>query len=369
MRTEFHYLDCNATAPLRAEARSAMASAMAVSGNPSSVHGPGRAARAAIERAREQVAAMAGVSAATVHFTSGGTEANNWALASGGGSPLAMASSHDSVLQAVGRTGGGILAVDGHGLLDPAELGRALGAAGPAIVSVVAVNNETGVIQPLAAIAEICRERGALLHIDAVQAPGRIDLAAIAEAGDLISLSAHKSGGPAGAGALLMRDELELAPLIVGGGQEKRRRAGTENLVGIAGFGAAAEAVMQETGEAARLAAMRNRLESQLNEICKAAEIIGSGAERAPNTTCVRMPGVPAETQLMALDLAGVAVSAGAACSSGKVQPSHVLRAMGLGEEAAGEAIRISTGWTTTEADIDALLAAWESLWRRKTAA
>ncbi|ANK81366.1 MAG: hypothetical protein TEF_11575 [Rhizobiales bacterium NRL2] len=369
MRTDFHYLDCNATAPLRPEAQSAMASAMAVSGNPSSVHGPGRAARAVIERAREQVAAMVGVPAAAVHFTASGTEANNWALASSGRAPLAMASSHDSVLRAVERAGGEILAVDGHGLLDPAELGRAMDEADLAIVSVVAVNNETGVIQPLAAIAEICRDRGALLHIDAVQAPGRIDMTAIASAGDLISLSAHKLGGPAGAGALLVRERLDLDPLIVGGGQEKRRRAGTENLIGIAGFGAAAEAVAQEAGEAARLATLRDRLERRLSDVCEAAEIIGRSAERAPNTTCVRMPGVPAETQLMALDLAGVATSAGAACSSGKVQPSHVLRAMGFDEEAAGEAIRISTGWTTTEADIDALLAAWEALWRRKTAA
>lgn len=369
MRTTPHYLDCNATTPLRPEARQAMAAAMDVAGNPSSVHAAGRAARAVIERAREQVAAMAGSRSGEVHFTAGGTEANNWALSQRGRLPLAMATSHDSVLSAARRVGGRVLAVDAGGRLVPETLSSALEASGPAIVSVIAVNNETGVIQPLDGIAEACRAAGAWLHVDAVQAPGRVDMTAIARSADLISLSAHKLGGPAGSGALLVREGLELAPLIVGGGQEKRQRAGTENLIGIAGFGAAAEATAAGNDLNAFLRELQIRLESELKKLCEGAEIIAQDMMRAANTTCVRMPGVAAETQLMALDLAGVAVSAGAACSSGKVQPSHVLRAMGLDETAAGEAIRISTGWPTAEADIDALLDAWGALWRRKSAA
>lgn len=369
MRTTHHYLDCNATTPLRPEARTAMTAAMEIAGNPSSVHGAGRTARAAVERAREQVAAMAGVSPGAVHFTAGGTEANNWALSQGGRLPLAMASSHDSALRAAERVGGHDLPVDADGLLRPETLRDALADAGPATVSVIAVNNETGAIQPLEAIAELCREAGALMHVDAVQAPGRIDLGPAASLADLISLSAHKLGGPAGAGALIVRDGLEVAPLIVGGGQEKRQRAGTENLIGIAGFGAAAKATQQDTDLSGRLAGLRDSMEREIRNICEDAEIYGANVDRVTNTTCVRMPGVPAETQLMALDLAGVAVSAGAACSSGKLAPSHVLRAMGVSEAAAGEAIRISLGWTTEEADIDAFLTAWGALWRRKSAA
>lgn len=367
MRAERHYLDCNATAPLRPEARRAMLDAAERGGNPSSVHAEGRAARAILDTARRQVAALAGLPPSSVHFTSGGTEANNWALSQTDRQVLAAVVSHDSVLAVAGV---GTLETESNGLVDPETLKTRLKTSNVGMLSVMAANNETGVIQPLEDIAEICRAHGVLLHVDAVQAPGKLDLAPIAAQADVLSLSAHKLGGPAGCGALLVRPGLDPVPLIRGGGQEARRRAGTENLIGIAGFGAAAGAVaVQGSAEVARILALRDALEAQLRAFCPETQVFGADVQRAANTTCIRMPGVPAETQVMALDLAGVAVSAGSACSSGKVTPSHVLIAMGCGEEVAGEAIRISLGWATTDADVTACAAAWQALWDRKKAA
>jgi len=357
LTTARHYLDNNATAPLRPEARAAMLDAMDRLGNPSSVHTEGRAAHGLIDRARRQVAALAGVAPTAVHFTSGGTEANNWGLTDG---PLLVsATSHDSALAGRDRR---LLAVDGNGLLDISALEAALTEG--ATVSVTAINNETGVIQPLEDLADLCRSKGAPLHVDAVQAPGKIDLVPLAALADCLSLSAHKLGGPAGAGALIARGEI--APLLVGGGQENRRRAGTENLIGIAGFGAAADvARAQLPTESAAIGALREKLEAALRIACPDLVIYGGDTLRAPNTLSVRMPGVKAETQVMALDLAGVAVSAGSACSSGKVTPSHVLQAMGVPESEAAEAIRISLGWASTDTDIAACAAAWSDLWHR----
>lgn len=367
MRADRHYLDCNATAPLRPEARRAMLDAANLGGNPSSVHGEGRAARAVLDTARREVASLAGLPASSVHFTSGGTEANNWALSLSEKTMLAAAVSHDSVLAVAGIDP---VAVDADGLIDTERLETRLKAGDVGLLSVMAVNNETGVIQPLGGIAGLCRAHDVLLHVDAVQAPGKLELAPIAAQADLVSLSAHKLGGPAGCGALLVRPGLDPAPLILGGGQEARRRAGTENLIGIAGFGAAAAAVSESwTEEAQRIQALRDGLERQLLDCCPDTLIFGKDAGRVANTTCIRMPSVPAETQVMALDLAGIAVSAGSACSSGKVTPSHVLIAMGFDHRTAGEAIRISLGWPTTEADIDACAAAWRALWNRKKAA
>jgi cysteine desulfurase len=359
------YLDHNASAPLRPEAAEAMRAALDLTGNPSSIHGHGRRVRAVVEDAREAVAALVGVPAAWVVFTAGGSEANALALTGTGPGPrLCPAVEHDSVLRWVPETGR--LSVDGDGVLHLEALGRALAhePPGPGVLSVMRANNETGVLQPVAEAAGLARSAGWRVHCDAVQAPGRLwpfDFGALGV--DLMTLSAHKLGGPAGVGALIVADGLTLAPLVRGGGQERGRRAGTENLVGIAGFGAAARAVLaQGRAEAERLGRLRDRLESAMTAACPGAVVHGAGAARLPNTLCVGHPALSADMLLMRLDLAGVSVSAGSACSSGKVSPSHVLRAMGLDEAAARRAIRVSLGWSSTEADVDRTAAAWAAL-------
>jgi cysteine desulfurase len=235
----------------------------------------------------------------------------------------------------------------------------------PALVSVMLANNETGVVQPVAAIGAIARARGALFHCDAVQAAGKITLDARTIGADFVTLSAHKLGGPPGIGALVVTGELELTPLLHGGGQERGRRAGTENLVGIAGFAAAAVAAMEEIAVYDRVRALRDALEAGLAAIAPDAVVLGAMAPRLPNTAAIAMPGVAAETQVIALDLDGVMVSAGAACSSGKVGPSHVLEAMGVGPDLVGSTIRVSLGWDSSEADVAHFLRAWTRLYRR----
>ncbi len=225
-------------------------------------------------------------------------------------------------------------------------------------------NNETGVLQPLPQVVDLAHEHGALVHTDAVQAAGKVPLPGPALGADLLSLSAHKLGGPQGVGALVLRPGLELSALLRGGGQERRRRAGTENVAGIAGFGAAAAAAAA-AGEAERLAGLRDALEARVLALAPRAAIFGAAAPRLPNTSCLTMPGVAAETQVMALDLAGVAVSAGAACSSGKVAPSQVLRAMGVDAAAAATAIRVSLGWASEAGDVERFVAAWAELYTR----
>ena len=351
------YLDWNATAPLRPAAASAVAEALALGGNPSSVHRRGRAARRLVENSRAAVAALVGAPAEAVIFTSGGTEANQLALlGSGRQRMLVLAIEHSSVLQAVPDAER--IPVDGDGIVDLDALTALLAAdRRPALVSVMLANNETGVIQPVGEIAEIAHARGAQFHCDAVQAAGKIPLS-IAETGaDLMTLSAHKIGGPSGIGALV--SSVEVAPLLRGGGQERNRRAGTENLSGVAGFAAAASAA--NLGEYDRVRELRDRLEAALPE----AVVIADGVLRLPNTSAIAMPGVPAETQIIAFDLDGVMVSAGAACSSGKVGPSHVLAAMRIAPELANSTIRVSLGWSTTEADIAHFIDAWTALYRR----
>jgi len=358
------YLDYNATAPVRPQVAEAVAQTLGTVGNPSSVHGFGRRARRALEDARAEVAALAGASPEAVAFTGSGTEANNWALSS---RPRVLASAveHDSVLAGATER----IPVDGNGRVDPAAVDEYLAADdAPALVSVMLANNETGVVQPVADVAEIARRRGARMHTDAVQAAGRLALDMDALDVDLLTLSAHKLGGPQGVGALVVRN-VELAPLLRGGGQERRRRAGTENVAGIVGFGVAARLALDErVARMAVLAKLRDDLEARIRAIAPDATIFGRDAERLPNTSCLAMPGVAAELQVMDLDLAGVAVSAGAACSSGKVQASHVLSAMGAGNT-AGQAIRVSLGWATTAEDVDRFVAAWEKLYRRLGAA
>ncbi len=347
-----------------------MLAALDVTGNPSSPHAEGRCARALMEDAREQVAALVGAKPAEVVFTSGGTEANN-AVLSGGWSEILLAGiEHDSVLAPARRSGAGLidLKVTGSGVVRPASVtAAAASAANPrsALLSLQFANNETGVIQPLAEAAAAAKERGFAVHTDAVQAAGRVPVDLRALGVDFLTLSAHKIGGPKGVGALVLREGVNRAPLIVGGGQERRRRAGTENVAAIAGFGAAAEVAQRDLATMARVRALRDRLEKGLLTLSPSAIVVGTDADRLPNTTNVAVPGLSAETLVIALDLAGVAVSAGAACSSGKVGASHVLEAMDVKPETARAAVRISLGWESTERDVAAFLQAWSTITTR----
>jgi cysteine desulfurase len=371
--TERVYLDWNATAPLRAEARQAMTSALELCGNPSSVHAEGRSARKLVEDARAIVAKAVGASPRNVIFTSGGTEANALALRPGlrrsSGAPverlLVSAIEHASVL--VGGSFSAptieIIRVTSSGLIDLVRLRALLVGRPPALVSVMLANNETGALQPVAEAAEIVHGENGLMHVDAIQAFGRISFNINSLSADLVTLSAHKIGGPKGAGALVLAEGVAgLEPLLRGGGQELSRRAGTENVAGIAGFGAAAMAALEtlET-DTNRLQALRDRLESGLRQT-PGAIIFSDAAPRLPNTTLFTVPGLRAETAVIGFDLAGIAVSSGSACSSGKVQPSHVLQAMGFGPELAQGAVRLSLGWSTGDADIDRCLEAWRKL-------
>lgn len=362
------YLDWNATAPIRPLVIEAMREALARAGNPSSVHRWGRAARQAVENARAAVAALAGSAPTAVTFTSGGTEANQLALHGvSGRRVIVSAVEHESVRQAV--PGAESLPVDASGVIDLNSLDRLLAEdPRPALVSIMLANNETGAIQPIAEAARLARRHGALLHCDAVQAAGKLVLDIAALGIDLLVLSAHKIGGPTGVGAVIAAPGLDLAPMLVGGGQERGRRAGTENVAGIVGFGAAAELAGAGGDDWLRVAALRDDAERRLFSVAPDATIIAAGAPRLPNTLCIAMPQVAAATQVMALDLAGVMVSAGAACSSGKVRRGHVLDAMGMPSEVADCAIRISLGWTTEAADIDHLVEAWSLLYRRTRA-
>src|SRR6266481_2393411 len=359
------YLDWNATTPLRPEAAAAISSVLSHCGNPSSVHLWGRAARQAMERARQSVGALLDVRPERIIFVSGGTEANHLALlGTGRDRVLVSAVEHDSVLRAVPEAER--IPVDRDGIVELDVLDRLLAAdPRPALVSAMLANNETGVMQPVAEIARIARGHDALFHCDAAQAAGRIAVDVAAIGADLVTLSAHKLGGPAGIGALVVTGGLELTPLLRGGGQEHGRRAGTENLPGIAGFAAAAAAAAAEIAVYDTVAALRDGLEAEIAAIAPEAVVLGAAANRLPNTSAIAMPGVAAETQVVALDLDGVMVSAGAACSSGKVGPSHVLEAMGAGPDLAASTIRVSLGWSSTEDDIDHFLRAWTVLYRR----
>ena len=366
------YLDWNATTPLRPEAKAAMAHAWETGGNPSSVHAEGREARRLVEEARATVASAIGAEPANVVFTSGGTEANALALTPGirrGKGPatqrlLISAIEHPSVL-AGGRFAPEAterIAVTREGLVDLDCL-RAMLDGPPALVSIMLANNETGAIQPVAQAAELVHAAGGLLHVDAIQALGKIPFDLAATGADLLSLSAHKIGGPKGVGALGLAEGVEgLVPLLRGGGQEKGHRAGTEDVAGIAGFGTATQAALAaQEDEAGRQERLRARLEAGLRETAGAV-LFAADTKRLPNTVLFAVPGMRAETAVIGFDLEGIAVSAGSACSSGKVQPSHVVEAMGYGGELALGAVRLSLGWSTTEADVDLALQAWRKL-------
>lgn len=372
------YCDYNATAPLHPDVAQAMAQQWASVGNPSSVHRFGRAAKKALDQARAQVAALVNTRPSEIVFTSGGTEANNlafWGVKAE--ALLVSAIEHDSVLnaaRAVAQARGLPLMsipVLPDGRVDIAALEELLKSAPrPALVSVMLANNETGVLQPVAAVRDLARAYGALFHCDAVQGAGKIPLDVNDIGADMLTLSAHKIGGPLGIGALVIRDTLPLQPMLWGGRQETNRRAGTENLPAIVGFGAAAAlARAHQAAWAERMADLRDRFEAGVRKIAgNRAVIHGADAPRLPNTSCVGMPGALAETQVIAMDLAGVAVSAGSACSSGKVHSSHVLRAMGQDDQAAREAVRISFGWASAEGDLEKLLAAWGAQFHRAQA-
>ena len=366
------YFDWNATAPLSEEARAAMGAALAFTGNASSVHAEGRAVRRLIEKAREQVAQLLCADAKNVIFTSGATEANMLALTpmleiAGRKEPrdrlFVSAIEHPSV-----RAGGRFpresietLPVTGNGVVDLAALSLAVKKAARPLVSVMLANNETGVVQPIAQIAEIVHAASGVLHVDAVQGTGKIDCDISALGADLVSVSSHKLGGPQGAGALVRRGDIHVGePLMKGGGQERGQRAGTENVAAIAGFGAAAAAATRTDTE--RVAAMRDRLEQGLRRVTPDVQIFGDRETRLPNTTLFAVPGVKAETAIIAFDLNGIAVSSGSACSSGKVQPSEVLAAMGVDAALARGAIRASIGNSTAEAEIDRFLETWNTV-------
>ncbi len=374
--TDRVYLDWNATAPLRPEARAAMDAALDCVGNPSSVHEEGRRARRLVEEARAQVAALVGAAASHVTFTSGGTEANMLALSpaietADNKAPcdrlLVSSIEHTSV-----RAGGRFppkaveeVGVTPQGQVDLGALESRLavlaGKGERLLVSIMLANNETGVIQPICEAAAIVHQAGGLLHVDAAQAAGRITCDINALGADLLTISGHKLGAPQGVGAVVRREEtVHLTALIKGGGQERGLRAGTENVAAIAGFGAAAAAAGRAlTDEYSRLMALRERLEAGLKAGFPQAIVFGADVERVPNTTLFAVPGIKAETAVIAFDLNGVAVSSGAACSSGKVQASHVLAAMDVSPELVRGGVRVSFGWTTTESDVDRFLDAW----------
>ena len=359
------YLDFNATAPTRPDVIDAMTEAMREGGNASSVHGTGRAARARVEAARRQVAALVGAVAENVLFVGSGTEANNQVLRCSGCTRLIISAiEHESVMLA--RSDAVIVPVLPNGLVDLEALENLLAARTEStLVSIMMANNETGIVQPIADIARIAHTRGAMVHTDAIQAAGKIPVDMAALGVDFLSLSAHKIGGPQGVGALVCRDRTRLDRFVHGGGQESGLRAGTENVAGITGFGVAAHCALDGLADFMALADLRNSLEQKLAEIAPDQTVFGAGLARLPNTLKVATPGLSSEVQVMGLDLAGIAISAGSACAAGRVEAPYVLTAMGVDDALAICAVRISLGWTTNAADMDKLVQSWGALYQR----
>ena len=359
------YLDYNATVPALPEVVKAVTAAMEHAGNASSVHTWGREARKLVEDARDKLAKLIDARASQIIFTGGGSEANNLALKGCGlDAVLVSAIEHDSVLNAMSNNRP--VSVDSDGVLDLQALEFALSSTDrPAIVSVMLANNETGVIPPIAEAAEIASKHNALIHCDAIQALGKIDVDWQDLNVDFLSLSAHKVGGPQGVGALVINEDVALDAMIKGGGQERGRRAGTENVAGIVGLGVAARLAAGALDDFARLAELRDALESRVRAIAPEVTVFGEGAARLPNTAKFTMPGVSSETQVIAMDLAGICISAGSACSAGKVEPPYVLTAMGVADDLAVTAVRVSLGWASRPEHIDRFVAAWDELYRR----
>lgn len=371
------YADYNATAPLRPEARAAVLAALELGANPSSVHGPGRSARKAVERARGQLGAAIGSRAEDIVFTSGGTEALALAIhgavkaLDGAATLLVSAVEHEAVTQNAGQSGVAIetVYVDGAGRADLGDLAARLKhwdtrAKGTPVLALMLANNETGVVQPVAEAGALVREVGGLVICDAVQGLGKIPVNTALLGVDYLAVSAHKIGGPQGVGALWHRPGAPLKPLLLGGGQERSLRSGTENVAGIAGFGAAAEAAIRDLSAYQSLAPLRDAMEARL-EAEAGVTVMGKQVDRLAGTSCFAAAGFRAETQVMALDLAGVAVSSGSACSSGKVKRSLVLGAMGIDDDLAQSAIRTSFGWKSDASDFDGVAEAWLAAARR----
>ena len=381
MQAERTYLDYNASAPLRPQARAAVLEALEFAGNPSSIHREGRNARALVEKARSSVGALAGVLAKQVVFTSGGTEAANLALtpqifwsAAPGGVDLLLVSAAEHACVLSGHRFAAeqvrIAPITASGQIDLARLAEMLTLlpGKKVMLALQHANNETGIIQPVAEAARLVHAHGGIVLCDAVQSAGRTGCGAAGLGADMLVFSAHKLGGPKGVGALIIANAgLHIRqPLVRGGGQEGGARSGTENVAGIAGFGAAAAAALQDmAAEAMRLRGLRGRLERELLEIAPDAVIFGQATERLPNGCAFAVAGVSAETLLIGLDLEGIAVSSGSACSSGKVKRSHVLDAMGVEAGLAGGALRVSFGWSSTQADVTAFIRAYEKVLRR----
>ena len=374
MTAEHIYLDYNATAPIRPEAEAAVVAALRVGGNPSSVHAAGRAARAVVEQARLDVAALAGCGSGAIVFTSGGAEANALAIHSavkaGARRLIVSATEHETVLAGAQASGAAVelWPVDGRGVADLTWLKTRLGAWNPAegapFVALMLANNETGVIQPVAEAAALVREAAGWLHVDAVQAAGKMAINFKALGADTLSLSAHKIGGPQGVGALAYGARAKLSPSLHGGGQERGLRAGTENLAGIAGFGAAARIAKSELShQDAGFSAWRDAVAERLVDEA-GVTVLGQGAPRLGAVLCLAAPGFASEMQVMQMDLAGVLVSAGAACTSGKVKPSRIVEAMGH-EELAPYVLRVSGGWATRAEDWDRFADAWLAAYAR----
>ncbi len=366
------YLDYNATAKVRPEAVAAVVRTLELGGNASSVHAAGRAARAVVEDARAAVAALAAARPAAVTFVSGGAEANALAMESAAADGCARiivgATEHDTVRETARALGLplAVWPVDGRGVadLDWLETELARGGGGRPLVCLMLANNETGVIQPVAQASALVRAAGGWLHVDAVQAAGKIAVDAAALGADTLTLSGHKIGGPQGVGALVAGERAVITRRLHGGGQERGRRAGTENTPGIAGFGAAARAALDDLPRLAADSAGRDGLEAMV--ALAGAEALGAGAARLPQTLCFALPGFASDVQVIALDLAGVRVSAGAACSSGKVKASGVVQAMGRAD-LAPFSIRVSGGWATTPADWARCGEAWLAISQRRT--
>ena len=362
------YLDHNATSPLRPEARDAMIKAFGCAGNPSSVHWEGREARCIVERARAKVASVFGVEPEDVFFTSGGTEAANWLLQPRETRMLLLSpTEHDCVLAGHRFEPDCVrfIPISSAGIADVSALKAVL--APGSLIAVQAANNETGVLQPLEEIGKLAKEGHSTFICDAVQATGRVPISSLAHA-DVLFFSAHKFGGPKGVGAVVLRGKgFAPKPLLSGGGQERRQRSGTENVPGIAGLGAALKAAVTEQRDfRERATRLRGVIESGLRSMAPDAVIFGQESERLPNTTCFAVQGMKAETLLIALDLEGVSVSSGSACSSGKVERSHVLDAMGVPKELSAGAIRVSTGWSTTEEEVERFLSAFSKICGRQ---
>jgi len=366
MTQDLTYLDHNATTPLKPEVRDMMLQKLSFPGNASAIHKAGRTARRDIEDARQKIARLVNAGPQTVIvFTSGATEANNLVLKGSGCERVPVsATEHPSVLQA--RADKEIIPVLPSGIVDLDALDKMLeGNHRSTLISVMLVNNETGIIQPLDKVMEIAKKRGALVHTDAVQAAGRLPLDLQKLGVDYLTLSAHKIGGPQGVGCLVISNCVSVAPQISGGNQEKNMRAGTENVAGIVGFGVAAELAVRDMAEFQKLSVLRDKLEGELIKIAPTIRFFGKDVTRVANTTMFSLPGISSETQLIALDLAGICVSNGSACASGTVKASHVLKAMGVSDAEAGSSLRVSLGWNSSEKDVECFIQKWAEMYER----